>query len=330
MISIIIPVNNVEKYFRRCIESVIAQTYRDIEVILVDDGSDDGSGLLCDEYSKRYGYISVIHKEKNGPSDARNMGIAAAHGDHYAFVDSDDCISPHMMEILMDNLNVTDSDISMCRYRKVNYNDDILEKTGSNHLRTVDKDNLMKLLCNEDKGIEMAVVWNKLFKKEVFSDVRFPSGKYHEDQAVMHRLLYNCRRLVYTDDVLYYYMQREGSIMTMKVDRRLPDLYDAFIDRIDFLAVKGYTEESRFSYYALLNRMLGAAYYEHYDKPEGHCEKFKLIVGYIRNTMDKYSVYNDRDDKAVKDCNMLLENEHFFWAYRWCYINIFERLKKIK
>ena len=142
MISVVVPVYNVEKYINDCIDSIINQTYRELEIILVDDGSNDSSGAICDEYAMKDDRIRVIHKKNGGLAEARNKGIDSANGSYLAFIDSDDHINVHMMDILLNNLIKTDSDISVCRFHKYNeglYRKDMLLYSDGRILQPVYK-----------------------------------------------------------------------------------------------------------------------------------------------------------------------------------------------
>ncbi|CDB75077.1 glycosyltransferase [Clostridium sp. CAG:265] len=234
-ISIIVPVYNVEKYLKRCIDSILNQSFTDFELILVDDGSTDNSGEIIDEYAIKDERIKVIHKENGGLSSARNVGIEYSKGNYIAFVDSDDYINKNMYKILYKNAIKYNAEISICNFEYVYENDDvdeeqdiISEKISVNN----NIESLEKLYSSEN--IQFIVAWNKLYKKNLFEKIRYDYGKYHEDEFIIHKLLYKCNKSVYCYDKLYYYLQRNGSIMGSSFNVNKLDVLDAMKERMDF------------------------------------------------------------------------------------------------
>jgi glycosyltransferase involved in cell wall biosynthesis/polysaccharide pyruvyl transferase WcaK-like protein len=216
MISVIVPIYKVEPYLRRCVDSLLAQTYPDLELILVDDGSPDQCGAICDEYKLIHGdRMKVIHKKNGGVAEARNAGIEAANGNYLAFVDPDDFIHPRMLEILYENLKAADADISVCDYKKIYDNTNLSEETvrEEENLTTIySGEQALWNLYDEKLNVATVIMCNKLFKTELFKDIRFPVGRNMEDEAVIHQILYRSRIVVYTQAVLYFYCIREDSI----------------------------------------------------------------------------------------------------------------------
>ncbi len=215
LISVIVPVYNVEKYLKKCIDSIINQTYSKLEIILVDDGSTDNCPEICDEYSKRDERIIVLHKKNGGLSDSRNVGIDKANGEYLCFVDSDDYIALDMIEKLYIALYENAADLSICNFKYVS--EDGSRKFNNANLPIHDevlsgKDILLNKLF-ENKSWYWVVAWNKLYKRNLFQEVRYPVGKIHEDEFVIHKLLSNCRKVACISEMLYFYMQRNGSIM---------------------------------------------------------------------------------------------------------------------
>ena len=226
MVSVIIPVYNVEKYINKCVDSVINQTYKDLEIILVDDGSTDKSGIICDEYEKKDSRIKVIHRMNGGLSAARNSGIDAATGEYYLFIDSDDYVSENMIDIMYSALKDNDAEISVCGFRKVYDNgdeeksDDKQEEYAVNSSKRIYKvfsgrESCMQMY-NPCRAVETVVAWNKLYKSSLFGTgtdrIRYPEGKIHEDEFTTYKLLYRASQVVYVWNTLYYYVQRSGSI----------------------------------------------------------------------------------------------------------------------
>lgn len=233
LISVIIPVYNVEKYVSACLESVIGQTYTNLQILIIDDGSADNSGIICDEYSNRDNRIEVIHKNNGGLSDARNTGIENANGKYLIFIDSDDYIHPDAIKILYENLLKTESAISIGQFTKVTEMDFTAHNIGRNAIKVFSNIESLDNLYNDLYG-QTVVAWNKLYSRKIIGDIRFPAGRFHEDEYTSYRFLYNADKVVYTEQVLYYYRQRESSIMSTPSFKKTQDLMDAHKEKIDF------------------------------------------------------------------------------------------------
>lgn len=208
-ISVIVPVYNVEKYLEECLESIQKQTYKNLEIIIIDDGSTDNSGRICDEYAKKDDRIKVIHQLNQGLSEARNVGIQNATGRYIGFVDSDDYIDIDMYNMLITNMKREDADISCCSSLKV-YKNKIKINKKNNCYGCINSEKAIKLLC-EGHFIRVSV-YTKLYKREIFENIRFPKGKKSEDIYVSYKLLDLADKIVYTSIQKYYYRQRIGSI----------------------------------------------------------------------------------------------------------------------
>ena len=236
MISIIVPVYNVEKYIRKCVSTLITQTYSDIEIILVDDGSTDASGDICDELASIDKRIRVIHKENGGLSDARNTGIANARGEYIGFVDSDDYVHSSMYETLWKNIENEKADIAYCDFYWIDETEIIQESLGDSKMQVFEGTDILERIYK--LNLPTVIAWNKLYRKSLFDSVKFPRGKVHEDEAVIHRLLYLCKKIVYINEKLYYYVKRKGSITDVINITKLADAIDAFEDRMNFFHEK--------------------------------------------------------------------------------------------
>lgn len=233
LISIIVPVYKVEKYLKECIESIQRQTYKDIEIILVDDGSPDKCGEICDEYAKRDNRIKVIHKENGGLSDARNAGIQVAIGKYIAFIDSDDYIEETYIELLYNAIIENRVSISQCGINKVNEKSQFIKNVGEKEEKVYTSQQMMEELYNGKW--ENIVTWNKLYLKSLFSDIKFPKGKIHEDEFTTYKLIFKAENLVIIDKFLYNYRQNTNSITGSKYNIKRLDIIEAFQERMEFL-----------------------------------------------------------------------------------------------
>ena len=248
LVSVIIPVYNVEKYLKKCVDSVLNQTYRNLDIILVDDGSTDLSGKMCDELGIDDKRVTVIHKQNGGLSDARNAGLNVARGKYYAFVDSDDYISSDMIEIMVNSARENSCEIAICNMVK-------FSESGESALfyHPVAQKQIL-LGENRFKTLKQPSVCNKLFKASLFQNIRFPKGKYYEDTFVYHELLYRAKSVVLTGSNSYWYLERSDSIVgSPKYTSRYFDFIEAVWKRAEFLIennVKSYGEEACLSLYA--------------------------------------------------------------------------------
>lgn len=221
LVSLIVPIYKVEKYLERCIESIVTQSYENIEIILVDDGSPDRCPVICDEWAGKDSRIQVIHKKNGGLSDARNAGLKAASGNYVAFVDSDDYIHPQFVEILYYIMKQHNGDVAACEYKQVSEDS---------------SPELVSDICCEDIQIkEISEVtpaavgvqaWNKLYKKSLFDKIQFPVGKIHEDVGIWWEMAYYAERIVAIPEKLYFYCENPASIMRKSYTMKHMDLVD--------------------------------------------------------------------------------------------------------
>lgn len=245
-ISVIVPVYNVEKYLDECVASICGQTYSDLEIFLVDDGSTDGSGAVCDKWKEADARIVVIHQENGGLSAARNAGLKMAKGKYLAFVDSDDRIAPDMYEKLMADMVEKDSDIAICAYQ-------VIEEDGRERPARVEdmaagvytpEQIVCGLYGNMRIRTAMVVAHNKLYRKEIFEGVEYPVGKVHEDAYLIHELLLKSQRISVIRDRLYFYRIRSGSIMRSEAIVKKSFLFYALKRRLEDCAAAGFQEST--------------------------------------------------------------------------------------
>lgn len=241
LISLIVPVYNVNQYLKECIDSIINQTYSNLEIILINDGSTDNCGAICNEYALLDERIKLIHKPNGGLSDARNAGLDVVSGEYVTFIDSDDFVHPNFIEVLYRNLIETDSDISLCKYFKFqdgdnNEFDELFNCSRSVYTGLYMLENLNNLSMYPNN----VVSWGKLYKSTIFNELRFPVGRVHEDEYLIHHIYSKVRNVCYIDIKLYYYRVRVNSIMQMKISKqRILDSLYAIDDRLIFMKDNG-------------------------------------------------------------------------------------------
>lgn len=198
LVSVMVPVYNTEKYLERCIQSILNQTYENLEIIIINDGSDDSSPQICEKFAQVDNRVVVIHKENGGLSDTRNVGLKYAKGDFYAFVDSDDWILQNMIEELVYLCKKHDSEIAQCEWFS-NLNE---MKIQSNVVNTLQKKEFMPLILTDEITSH---IWRNLYKKELFDGISFPLGYVAQDMMVFHEIANKAKTMVKTDKKLYYY-----------------------------------------------------------------------------------------------------------------------------
>lgn len=249
-ISVVIPVYNVEKYLSKCIESVINQTYWNIEILLINDGSTDNCGLICDKYAVKDNRVRVIHKENGGLSAARNIGLGLANGHYIAFLDSDDYIDSEMYETLVDALENADADIAACGFKEV-YQNKTIVNSHTNSVTIYDKVGAVNSLFAETKNVRFEV-WNKVFKKEIIGSIRFKDRQIFEDVYFDRNVFLKISSLVYIDKPMHNYLkEREGNTNSHFSDSKL-SIFKEFDDFINELKTIGMVDSSkRFEAFAL-------------------------------------------------------------------------------
>lgn len=249
IISVIVPVYNVEKYLRKCIDSILCQTYENLQIIFVDDGSTDGSATICDDYAAKDNRIEVIHKANGGLSSARNAGLDIARGDYISFVDSDDYIANDMIETAYNAITDKNADLCIFGTKWVSESGDIYRDVLPSPIKD---EVLTKIQAFEkltlDNYFYYVTAWNKLYKKSIFSSLRFPVGRLHEDEFTVHYIFNACEKIVSVKKELYFYVQRGNSIMHSQVSiKRLDGAY-AFLDRSKFFKEKNLNNQSFYAY----------------------------------------------------------------------------------
>lgn len=253
-ISVIVPVYKVEPYLNRCVDSILRQTYQDFELILVDDGSPDRCGEICDGYARQDSRVHVIHKENGGLSDARNAGIdwveANSDSQWLIFADSDDWVHPELLARLLDAVTAFDLKISVCGYQETEGADPAVLPEDMRPCRCTPKQFYMEHFVNA------TVAWGKLYSRSCFRDIRYPVGKIHEDEFVTYRLLFAQGTVAVVPAPLYaYYLNTAGIIRSSWSPKRL-QAWEAYEQQIAFFEEKGEEELVRFRYRGFLENAL--------------------------------------------------------------------------
>ncbi|MGM5693734.1 glycosyltransferase family 2 protein [Streptococcus suis] len=261
IVSIIVPIYNVEKYLSKCIESILKQTYEDIEILLVNDGSTDNSEFICLEFANKDNRIRYFKKENGGLSDARNYGIDRAKGNYLVFVDSDDFLESEFVEQLFRAIVRENAMVAITGYDRVDAQGHFLrtERLSTNKSILAGRDICKKML--EAEGHRFVVVWNKLYKKELFDCHRFENGKLHEDEYFTYRLLYDLEKVAIVQDCLYHYVERENSITTSNMtEHRFRCLIEFQNERMCFYKNIGDREVLLECYYSFLRFAIWFSY----------------------------------------------------------------------
>lgn len=224
-ISVIVPIYNVEKYIKRCLKTIQAQTFKDFEVLLIDDDSPDRSAEIAEEFCKKDKRFRLFHKENGGLSDARNYGLERARGEFISFIDSDDYIHKNFLEVMYRECVDNDADMSYCRFKYSYFNTGLtLPMPFSAKKEVMKKEDALNILIKDNYLHSYA--WNKLYRATLFTenDITYPD-MYFEDIATSGRLLYHANRIAISDKYLYYYMKRFGSIMSTMNAEKLNDYW---------------------------------------------------------------------------------------------------------
>ena len=295
LISVIVPIYNVDKYLERCIDSIINQTYKNLEIILVDDGSTDDCPRICDEYQKKDSRIKVIHKENGGLSDTRNKGIDIAKGKYYGFIDSDDYIDADMYAILYKNIVETHSDIAVCG-RYIDYEDGNTKKMTNENRSNILMDRIEALKkLNNYSDFDMSAC-DKLYSAKLWKDIRYPYGKICEDYYTTYKLFDKSNKVVFVPKALYHYFQRNNSLSRNK---KITEHYiNGSIDQLEYFEKNIpellYVAKSSYAFSNI-------ATYNNYLKNKQKCPRLTRKK-YQKNVKDNlnYIIKNDSLSKTKK------------------------------
>ena len=285
LISVVVPVYNVEKYLNKCLDSIIGQTYRNLEIILVDDGSTDDSGAICDVYREKDSRVRVVHQKNQGLSGARNTGINIANGDLLGFVDSDDYIVENMYERLLEILLENDAQISICDCECIMEAGEEISHQEYPKLETevLNKEQAFQRLDGFSYPYwKYVTAWNKLYRKHLFDEIRYPIGKKNEDEFIAHILFSKAECLAVISEPLYMYVQRTDSIMGGSQKKKHIDAVYALKERCDFFLELNYKQ-----LYKATLRMAYLIFKEILCEQKNKGEEFKEIYSWLFRSLLK-------------------------------------------
>ena len=330
LVSIIVPIYKVEEYLEECISSIVNQTYKNIEIILVDDGSPDRCGIICDEWAQKDSRIRVIHKENGGVSDARNAGIDSAVGTYIACVDPDDFVSDDYISTLLESIG--QADLCCCNYITFSETE---EKTFAVKDMVITEKQYWELLSDDDLSQYLIVPWNKLYRSEIWQNVRYPKGMVHEDRYVLPELLSKCNKIVCLSKPKYYYRYRPFSITTERLFKSECDDYLAFHHQLEYLIQCGFDEAIKLTVIDYEKRLNAQA--ERFLKQGKLSRDIILTLSEEEQWIDKFVMTNDisiieRNFQLLKCMNkhkntfVLISLGYYFRNF---FISKFIRIKKM-
>jgi len=282
-VSIIVPIYNTSTLLDRCIESLVNQSYKNIEILLIDDGSTDSSRQVCAYWAEKDNRVKYIHQENGGLSRARNTGIDNAGGQYLCFVDSDDCVSPFYVETLLESCLENDVKISFCGYTLTD------ETTLPENIELPDSQYTTEIISGygyferiyTHQEIAYVVVWNKLYHHSVFENLRFTEAHICEDEGIIHHIIDKCDRIAVSYQPLYFYTLRPGSIMTTKGFRPSGmDVLEFWTERMDYFRAKGWDNLVYFTMKNYLVKCLELYNSIDSETPDGTAYKNLLMQAY--------------------------------------------------
>lgn len=329
LISVIVPVYNVEEYLVRCVDSIINQTYDNLEIILVDDGSTDMSGAMCDSFAEQDDRIKVIHKKNGGLSDARNAGLEIVTGDYIGYIDSDDWAEPDMFEMMITNCEKYDSDVAVCRYSCV-FKDFTSNESTDLILKMTRDEALETYICENTERPIYNSVWSKLFKRELVKDYRFPVGKKSEDIMYTTKAFCNMNSCVYIGKALYNYVcDREGSIMAVKNGKHmLEDELPFFREGVEYIREHVSEEMGDKAFYHYCKRIM--LYFLDYMRQPGGKVYAKALSDILQEERQEIIlVYEEpfvrRGDRVRM--NLMLKNPRLYYKFADLYEKTIVKIK---
>lgn len=301
IISVIVPVYKVEELLPQCVDSILNQTFRDFELWLVDDGSPDRCGEMCDEYAAKDARIRVIHKPNGGLSDARNAALDKVTGEYITFVDSDDWLPPDSFQTMYDALVKNGADVAVGNMLSVTDEGEEGKFYWPAEKETVlTGDDVFQTFCQPCAP-------NRLYRAEIFKELRYPVGRLYEDVFIYHNVLDHVNKLVFTGRLNYYYRLRSGSIMRSAYSIRFTDIIDAVMERVKWLEGKGQTllaNEARLFIYSRV-----AVAFAHLDKK---------VEKEAKRLDEVFAIYKECYSKMMQDRTIGIKQKARLWLLRYC------------
>ncbi|MBQ7890388.1 MAG: glycosyltransferase [Erysipelotrichaceae bacterium] len=297
LISVIVPVYKVGEYLDECVQSIVSQTYKNLEIILVDDGSPDQCPEMCDKWANKDDRIRLIHKKNGGLSDARNAGLDIATGDYIAFVDSDDWIQHDMYERMLNALIESEADICACGIKAC-----FPDKESSLNAKAVigASEKVLEMIYSDT--IYPVAAWNKLYKKELWKDFRFPVGKICEDAFTTYLLVHKANKIVQIEDLLYNYRIRENSIMTSSFTKKRMDEEEAWRKNYEFIS-KEYPRIKRKAFVFYLQKVNGLIHLIPLDQKKEYQEEYDYLYKVLRDNFFYILLFSKMNFKyRIKFC----------------------------
>lgn len=311
MISVIVPVYNVEQYLERCIRSIIGQTYHDIEIILVDDGSTDGSGEICDRYASQDARVSSFHKENGGLSSARNYGVRVAHGEFITFIDSDDCINENYISTLAEGC--TEKDISICFNSKIwdLEEPDMKREQPEGNVETISSKEALYRFFHENNYVS---AWGKLYPAAFFEDIEFPTGRIYEDYATTYKAYAKAERILVHHVKYYYYTMRSNSITGQAFSEKNWDMLKAYDEVQAYLLENAFDEKMHNAFCGSKIKGLLFLYYKIMISKDCklYDEKLMELKSVIMKSKSKVLCSKDVDFKIKIALTVFLLNKKLF------------------
>lgn len=310
LLSVVVPVYNVEKYVERAVDSICTQTLTDMEIILVDDGSKDQSGKLCDELAQKDSRIRVLHKENGGLSSARNAGIEIAGGKYIAFVDSDDWIDPEMYSVLTGLLEKHQADLAICSYKEVSEGENPNPAKGEGEIAVWQDQEALQVFVEEQETYNIQnAAWNKVYKRSLMGELRFPEGKLFEDIAYTTKLIARSQKTVYTNQPFYnYVVNRSGSIMNQRINERIfTDQIPLYMEKRQFLQEIGREDLVQIHNLFFYKRLLLHYMELQKNKPENYEVLSKKLIQLLKKEKENIKkAYNSPTSNANEKKRMEL------------------------
>lgn len=316
-LSIIIPVYNVAAFLPETLESIQNQTAREFELILVDDGSTDGSGAICDAFAQKDSRLRVIHQKNAGVSAARNAGVAAATGDYIGFVDSDDIIEKDMFAVMLAWAEKEQADVVQCQHDR---NNSLNGCSRSETTQTLEGKAFVRRIFIKNGGdyTNQVALWSKIYRRELFEGIVFPVGHTYEDEQETYKLCLKAKKIVEIPDVLYHYVKRENSIITGVSAKKMLHKQAALLDRLEYLPkqmpeLEEHCSKSFLSYCVY-------SFCRMYERDEE--TELKQAIAVLLSQKDRLKPYVNKYDK------LYLPLLKWHWGRKWVLGNDYEPIQK--